>query len=133
MDFRRAAGRKMTVSLDESAAESNFSLLDTLRDPAPLPDEIAIEKESAYIIRKAIGILPRFMQEILILRDIQSCSYQEIAELLEIAEGTVKSRLFRARRQLMNNLHSEELKLQADRQSSKDKGRKGEVSDENVL
>ena len=133
MDLRRAASRKISVSLDESSADGGVSLLDRIKDPSPMPDEAAIEKESGQIIIRAIESLPKSMQEILILRDIQSCSYQEIARLLEIAEGTVKSRLFRARQQLMNYLQSEELNLLAGRQSNIDQYRKGEVGNEDVL
>lgn len=126
IDLRKAASRKMTLSLDANISEKEFSLMDKLSDPSPMPDAIVIEMESGQAIVRAIISLPEIMQEILILRDIQSCTYQEIATLLNIAIGTVKSRLFRARQKVMAFLRAEELNALTKRQNSVDQYKKGE-------
>ena len=51
-----------------------------------------------------IGRLDSPFQEVLILRDIQGFSYEEIGEMLNLPEGTIKSRLFRAREALKDCL-----------------------------
>jgi RNA polymerase sigma-70 factor (ECF subfamily) len=48
-------------------------------------------------VRECIAALPLDSREVLVLRDLQECSYEEIGEVLKVREGTVKSRLFRAR------------------------------------
>jgi RNA polymerase sigma-70 factor (ECF subfamily) len=49
------------------------------------------------------------MREVIILRDLQQLSYREIAHLSGVSEGTVKSRLFRARQQMMKLMDKREL------------------------
>ncbi|HDQ45306.1 MAG TPA: sigma-70 family RNA polymerase sigma factor [bacterium] len=60
-------------------------------------------KES--IIRKAIETLPTKFKEVVILRDVQEFSYEEIGEILDIPIGTVKSRVNRGRSRLQKKLH----------------------------
>ncbi len=67
--------------------------------------------ERMKLINKAIAKLPKSSREVLVMREIQQFSYEEIAEILNWKIGTVKSRLFRARRELSDMLrpHLEEL------------------------
>lgn len=62
--------------------------------------------ERINMVRNAIGMLGSEHREIIILRDISGLSYAEIAEILGIEEGTVKSRLNRARNSLKEILQS---------------------------
>jgi len=55
-------------------------------------------------VQECINSLDSESKEVVILRDIQGFSYDEISDILKIAEGTVKSRLFRAREELKNRL-----------------------------
>jgi RNA polymerase sigma-70 factor (ECF subfamily) len=48
-------------------------------------------------VQDCIGRLEKEFREVIVLRDIQGFAYEEMAGMLDIAEGTVKSRLFRAR------------------------------------
>jgi len=80
-------------------------------DPAPQfaaeqdgPAEMAIRAERVGVVREAIAGLDEHMREVIVLRDIQGLSYEELAETLELPDGTVKSRLHRARRELMERL-----------------------------
>jgi RNA polymerase sigma-70 factor (ECF subfamily) len=63
---------------------------DLLHDPAPGPEQSLRQ-------RRAIAVLPAGQREIIVLRDYMDLSYAEIADVLEIAPGTVMSRLHRAR------------------------------------
>ena len=63
----------------------------------PRPDQVSEGLELERLVREGLQTLDEDHREILILRDMEHLSYQEIAEVLSLAEGTVKSRLSRAR------------------------------------
>ena len=63
----------------------------------PSAEETALAKERAQKILNAIALLPEDHRLMIILRDMNGLSYQEMAEIAGITEGTVKSRLSRAR------------------------------------
>jgi RNA polymerase sigma-70 factor (ECF subfamily) len=56
------------------------------------------------LIQKAVNALPQEQNRVLVLRDIQGLSYQEISDITGLNLGTVKSRLARARMELKNKL-----------------------------
>jgi RNA polymerase sigma-70 factor (ECF subfamily) len=66
----------------------------------PSPEENLIRESEIDVLRKRISLLDPDLRIILILRDIHNLSYQEIAERFSIPEGTVKSRINRARLKL---------------------------------
>ena len=66
-------------------------------DKADTPEESYEKKESSQYILDCLEKLPYQHREIIILRDIRSFSYEEIAEILDCSIGTVKSRISRAR------------------------------------
>ena len=70
------------------------------------PHEVAIGKELEEIVRDGLASLNEMHRTIVVLRDIEHLSYTEIAEVVELAEGTVKSRLFRARAALKEYVES---------------------------
>lgn len=104
-DMLRASGRRRTISLDQTG-EDNDPILPEPVDPNPLPDEVLERQERISAVREEIAALPEDHRHILILRDLTDVSYQDLAQLLDIAEGTVKSRLSRARRQLAQRLQA---------------------------
>ncbi|AWV87912.1 RNA polymerase sigma factor [Bradymonas sediminis] len=61
------------------------------------PDEHALGNELHTIINAGLATLSEEHRTVVVLRDVEDMSYTEIAEALEVAEGTVKSRLYRAR------------------------------------
>lgn len=69
-------------------------------DPAPTPEESAERKETQRIVREAVNQLDDDKREILIMREFSGMSYTNIADALGIEEGTVKSRISRARASL---------------------------------
>ncbi len=69
-------------------------------DSSSRPDVAYLKKIEAEAVREAIGELPTAARELIILREVEGLSYSEIAKMIGIAEGTLKSKLFRAREQL---------------------------------
>lgn len=68
-----------------------------LPDPARQPDERLADRQSIELLERTLRELPAEHCEILLLREVEDMSYTEIAATLGIAEGTVKSRIARAR------------------------------------
>lgn len=66
-------------------------------DEKPLPDCELVDAERRHAVQRAIGTLPEKYRAPLILRDVEGRSYEEIAGILKTSEGTVKSRISRAR------------------------------------
>ena len=73
-------------------------------DPEPLPEERVIFNEKQEAIRAAMNALPVDFREILELRVVQQLPYEQIAQIMDLPVGTVKSRLARARLQLKKRL-----------------------------
>lgn len=68
------------------------------------PERDVLRKELAKCIYDAIRELPDDMRAAIVLRDIQGCSYEEIAQILDINLGTIKSRISRGREKLREKL-----------------------------
>ena len=96
-DLKRREKRRHTISLDESYENDDGTFAYPIMDSRPLPDAEMIDRLSDERVREIIDSLPESYSRILRLRDIQGLSYKEIAEIERINEGTVKSRLARAR------------------------------------
>ncbi len=73
-------------------------------NPGDSPEQIILGRELEELVNKGIMSLAMDYREVLILRDIELMSYDEIADLTGLARGTVKSRLHRARFQLTDYL-----------------------------
>jgi RNA polymerase sigma-70 factor (ECF subfamily) len=86
------------VSLD--GTEARDALESRVHAKTDTPEEKYTRSERVKIVRKAIGMLDPVFQNILVLREIEGLSYEELAESLDIEMGTVKSRLARARNEL---------------------------------
>jgi RNA polymerase sigma-70 factor (ECF subfamily) len=76
----------------------------SLEAPGQGPEGAAMSRERADVVRAALMRLPVQSRTILVLREYQSLSYQEIADVLNVPLGTVKSRLSDARRRLKAEL-----------------------------
>jgi len=86
-----------TFSLDDPLSTDSGSVRFELASDCPSADEQLEKKEMQSSVQICIEALDTEFKEVLILRDIQGFSYDEISDMLSIAQGTVKSRLFRAR------------------------------------
>ena len=63
-------------------------------------DALALETEAKETVREALDLLPLEFREVIVLREIQGLSYQEIADIVQVPVGTVMSRLSRGRARL---------------------------------
>lgn len=94
--------RSSTVSMDGD--ENGHGIRFHLRDCSPSPQQALETKEQDLAIQQALGRLSSDHRSIVVLRDIEGFSYTEIAEVLGISVGTVKSRLARARTDMKKSL-----------------------------
>jgi RNA polymerase sigma-70 factor (ECF subfamily) len=69
-------------------------------DPGHEPPRILLDAEDREMVERAIASLVPDFREIVILRDVEERSYEEIADILDVPIGTVRSRLHRARLEL---------------------------------
>ncbi|MEO6394158.1 MAG: sigma-70 family RNA polymerase sigma factor [Pyrinomonadaceae bacterium] len=101
----RRRRKDVTVSLDDRDRTRDEPLSARLQDRTSLsPEGETLEHEREAAIRAALKTLSRSYREIVILRDLEGLSYDEIAATLEIGMGTVKSRLARGRLELRRKL-----------------------------
>ncbi|NCB41743.1 MAG: sigma-70 family RNA polymerase sigma factor [Clostridia bacterium] len=87
-----------TDLIDESEALGN------IEDTKFLPESILLKKESSEMVLKALDSLPKEQRDVLILREYNHFSYFDISDILQLSEGTVKSRLNRAKLHLRDIL-----------------------------
>jgi RNA polymerase sigma-70 factor, ECF subfamily len=103
--YRKKNREPERVSYDEM---EDFFLHNRLADEhqkgAASPEEIITQKIEADAIRAAIEKLPVEYRETVVLADLNELSYQEIADMLEVPIGTVRSRLSRGRRLVQRSL-----------------------------
>ena len=103
IDFLRAARRHLVVPISGLDADGEEYTLDA-PDPAKLPEEELLAREEREELRAAMALLAPEQRLILSLRVENDLSYTDIAAVLGVREGTVKSRLARARDQLRKKL-----------------------------
>ncbi len=100
-NFRRTRNQRATSSLDEGWEQTEeLRPADRLTDAGPSPHEAAASKELARMVQGALCRVSVELREAVILRDLQDLDYKEIAQVLGIPEGTVKSRISRGRAEL---------------------------------
>jgi RNA polymerase sigma-70 factor (ECF subfamily) len=106
-DRRTDARRGVHESLDEET-EDGFSLFEQLHTPVLLwwgtPERAFLDKLLREDLARAIDALPEAFRLVVVLADMQGCTYQEIAETVQVPIGTVRSRLARARALLQKAL-----------------------------
>lgn len=103
LDFLRSVKRHPQVSLTVEDNDGEEATLD-IPDSAPSPEESLISSEEAALLARAMAELEPEQRQILTLRVVNEMSYADIADILRIREGTVKSRLSRAREALRKKL-----------------------------
>ena len=98
---RRQKKRRSNSSLD-SAREKTGS---ELEDGGELPEEEVLRTERAALLQQGMTQLNDEHRAILVLRELEGCDYDTIAQVLDLPVGTVRSRLHRARLQLREQLN----------------------------
>jgi len=96
-------GKRMVVFPDPGNGESGNPAVN-LKDEGPTPNGLLLRKEKTMLIQKAIDSLPREQKSVIILRDMEGLSYDEVSTITGYPLGTVKSKLARARLNLRNRL-----------------------------
>ena len=93
--------KKAEVTIDDGVSEDDgelhFSLRDTLADHRESPYDNAHNAQLRTVVESALREVPESFRNVVILREIEGMAYDEIAEILGINMGTVKSRLLRGR------------------------------------
>lgn len=104
LDDRKRARAHPHSSLDEYLELDESAVARQIEDPGPTPEEITEEAERNKILQNAIGNLPEYQRSMVVMYHAQQKSYEEIAEIMDLPIGTVKSRLNRARLALKEKL-----------------------------
>ena len=94
--------RRREVELDSSPEEKNWK--ETLPDRSRSPYDVAVEGEQQVMIEAALKRINPIFRQAVVLRDIADLSYDEIADVLGVTLGTVKSRILRGREALREEL-----------------------------
>lgn len=104
-NFRRTRNLRATGSLDDGWDSNEEQQpvsrpIDRLMAGGPSPHDAAVRKELEKMVQHALAQVSVELREAVILRDLQDLDYKEIAQVLDIPEGTVKSRISRGRAEL---------------------------------
>lgn len=99
LDFLRKQSRRPAMSLSVEDDDGEDVQLD-VPDESMSPESLLERKLTRESVRAGLARLPEDYRQILLLRELQGLSYDEIAQTLDVGVGTVKSRIFRAREKL---------------------------------
>ncbi len=103
LDFLRSRKRRSAVSTSYTNDEDEQQELE-IPDGRFSPETVLEKNELRRSVNAALELLPEDYRQIIVLREINGLSYDEIAEVLSLELGTVKSRIFRARKKLCSIL-----------------------------
>ncbi|MBL8793258.1 MAG: RNA polymerase sigma factor [Planctomycetia bacterium] len=100
IDALRRVGRRQTISLDQGKSEladgQTKTLIEVIEARGPDPLEQLQGEERRQRVRASVDQLPEFLRQVVVLAYYQGLKYREIAEVLDVPVGTVKSRLHAA-------------------------------------
>ena len=103
-ELRKRKRRKLVSLFSPYTNEEGETLEMDPPDQSVLQDEALIENERRKAVARAIKSLPEKYRAAVVLRDVEGLSYDRIAEVMNLSEGTVKSRINRARNLLKEKL-----------------------------
>jgi RNA polymerase sigma-70 factor, ECF subfamily len=103
--YRRSRRDRLTDSMDDTEASTSVQV-EAKRAPGHSPERLAHAAELSEQLQQALTNLSPELREAVILRDLQELDYREIQEVLQVPEGTVKSRINRGRIELARILES---------------------------
>lgn len=104
LNFRRWAWRHLRQQTSIDAPPDEHSPALSLEDLAATPFDQMATREMQAVVRGALEKIPEAFRSAVLLRDLEGLSYEEVAEILDISVGTVKSRILRGRRALREQL-----------------------------
>ena len=91
LDYRR---KRIQSQMD------SHSMAEDMPSHLPSPEKLYESKEISKVVRIAMQKLPEKLRAAIVLREIEGLSYEEIAEIMDVSTGTVKSRISRSREEL---------------------------------
>ena len=104
LDERKKQKVRAHSSLEEYLELEDNTVTRQIEDPSPGPEALVEQSERNTVVGDAVRALPEIQRSMIAMYHFQSLSYEEIAEVLNLPIGTVKSRLNRARLALKNKL-----------------------------
>ena len=104
LDRRKRARNKQHLSLEEYIELEENSVARQIESSLPTPDRVAESRERSDTLQAAINTLPDYQRAMIVLYHTEGKSYEEIAAIMALPLGTVKSRLNRARLVLREKL-----------------------------
>jgi len=104
--FRRTRRERVAYSLDDPVETDEGEVEREIPDWSWDPQAVAESRELQARVQKALSGMSEKLRSVIVLHDLEGLRYEEIAEILQIPLGTVKSRLFNARIELRNRLRS---------------------------
>ncbi|SHJ21431.1 RNA polymerase, sigma-24 subunit, RpoE [Geosporobacter subterraneus DSM 17957] len=104
LDELRKRKKDKTLSYDRGIETEEGTLEREIPDTRNIPEEAVERKEQLQDLVEAINRLPEQHKTVIVLRDIKGFSYEQIAEILDCSQGTIKSRISRARMALKENM-----------------------------
>jgi RNA polymerase sigma factor (sigma-70 family) len=96
--------KRGVATMEAADGDEDLAELYGLSAATPSPERALIEADTKRLIEESLDALPLPLREILLLREVEELSYKEIADILDVALGTVMSRLARAREALAAEL-----------------------------
>ena len=106
IDFLRKKKSRPADSLDD-ARYTQLGLEPVSKDPASDPDKALVRSDGKRALREAISRLSDKLRSVIVLHDVEGLSQEEVAEVLQVPIGTVKSRVSRARAELRHILREQ--------------------------
>jgi RNA polymerase sigma-70 factor (ECF subfamily) len=97
LDYRRKRSRNNVLYIDNELNTEEGSYSREVEDTSDGPEEILLKNENTETLQRCIASMPEKYRMAIILRDIRGFSYSEMGQIMELPEGTVKSRISRAR------------------------------------
>ena len=103
-EIRKRKRRRVVAFFSVFQSDDGETLAHDPADTRQLAEDALLEDERRLAVTRAIATLPEKYRSALVLRDIEDHSYEQIAQILDLSEGTVKSRINRARNLLREKL-----------------------------
>ncbi len=110
--FLRRTTKGLCLNLINKPKHDLQEFKEDAQDTLPGPDGVYVSEKIRECVRKAIDLLPKKLKPVVILNDLEELQYDEIADILKLPMGTVKSRISRGREQLkwlFKELHCREM------------------------
>ena len=120
LDVLRKRQRVQVTSLDDEVELEEGSVKKELASEATTPEEHTVQQETVQYVQDMIGQMREEYRIVLVLRELEGHSYEEIASMLSCSLGTVKSRISRARNYLKEQILADK-KMEGSRNSARRK------------